>query len=81
MVCLTPTLDANLGGRLRISTLNSGRQVSQLEPTGAGRAVCGDRYGSVSVVTAVLGGLPPGSVTVIPGDSLRIRPPVGVPCI
>jgi hypothetical protein len=33
-----------------------------------------DDYGSVSVVLAVLGGLPPGSVPAMPGDSLRIWP-------
>jgi hypothetical protein len=38
-------------------------------------------YGSVSVVPAVLGGLPPGSAPVLLGDSLRIWPRMRVPCI
>jgi hypothetical protein len=36
-------------------------------------------YGSVSVTAVVLGGLPSGSVSVYPGDSLRIWPRVRVP--
>jgi hypothetical protein len=55
---LTPTADADLGGRPWISMLSSGRQDGQPELVCAHQMSCGDRYGSVSVVAAVVGGLP-----------------------
>jgi hypothetical protein len=66
--------ESNGSGRCRIAQTGE-PHATRLSPTSLN---CHDMilgiYGSVSVTAVVLGGLPPGSVSAHPGDSLRIWP-------